>query len=117
MPNTPDHRYNAATIGTGTSVSGAVDVHGTNLVGIIAPAGWDAAALTMQVSVDGSTWFDLFDTSGAEVSIVVTAGKFIGIPATALSGLDFVRLRSGTTAAAVNQTADRAFTLVSKRYL
>ncbi|CAB4126748.1 hypothetical protein UFOVP78_14 [uncultured Caudovirales phage] len=117
MPNTPDHRYNACTILSGASIlTDGIDIHGTNLVGIIAPAAWTAAALTFQVSADNVAFYDLYDTAGAEVSIVVTAGKYLALPAAALSGLDYIKLRSGTAGAPVNQAADRAFTLISKRY-
>lgn len=105
------------TIANGASLSGAaVFVNGvTSLVGIVIPAAWTAAALTFQASADGTTYGDLYNTAGTEVTIpssAVAASRYIALDPSDFAGIAYLKVRSGTSAAAVNQTADRTLTLV-----
>ncbi len=63
------------TIVSGQAVSGDVDLASGTLVGIVMPEAWTAAGLTFQVSVDGSTWSELFDAAGNAISYTVAAGR------------------------------------------
>jgi hypothetical protein len=103
------------TIANGTSLSAAVPIGDHVPVGIAMPSGWDAAGLTFQVSCDGgTTWNELYDSGGNETTLTVAAGRYIPLDPTTWVGINHIKLRSGTSGVAVNQTADRALTLVSR---
>lgn len=105
-------RQLAVTITSGTSLSPGVALGADRLHGIAMPAGWDAAAMTFQASIDGgATWLEL-QSSSAVVSYTVAAGQYIAVDPTLWRKINMVKLRSGTSGAAVNQTADRAITLI-----
>lgn len=107
----------AVTISNGTSLSAATPIGITVPIGIVMPAAWDAAGLTFQVSADGgSTWNELYDSSGNETTLTVAAGRYIPFDPNFWIGINHIKIRSGTVAAAVNQTADRVLTLVSRIY-
>jgi hypothetical protein len=103
-----------ATIANGTSLSPAVGIQDKRIAAIITPAAWTAANLTFQGSHDGTLFNDIFDEAGAELSVTATAAKYIGIDASAmeLSGMAFIKVRSGTTGTPVNQGAARDIILV-----
>lgn len=107
-----------ATIALGASESDVIDLEGYQLAEFHMPTAWDAAAITFLTAptVDG-TYQPLYDDSGVEVSIVVAAAKNTAIvsAALALAGARFIKLRSGTLAAPVVQTAARTITLSLKR--
>jgi len=104
------------TIPSGQSLSPAVDLGNASIVEVGMPAAWDAAQLTFQVSADGVTWLNFYKNDGStEYSVTVTAG--IAEPPPSLqdfAGWRYWKLRSGTHSAAVNQTADRTFTLMTR---
>ena len=101
------------TVGAGTSLSAAVPTGTKTVCGMAIPAIWSAAALTFQVSVDGgSTWLDLYDVTGSEVSVTAAAGQYHAIDPVVFAAINHVKVRSGTSGAPVVQTADRTITLV-----
>lgn len=105
------------TIANGASLSGEVDLEGFALVGIIMPAAWTAAVLTFAAaSGSGGTFNPVYDDAGVEVSAQAAAARSIGVDsaAVALASFRFLKVRSGTSGAAVNQDADRTITLVLK---
>lgn len=105
------------TIANGASLSGELNVAGREIVGIQMPAGWTAAALSLQALVDGSVPAALVfgavaDAAGAEISwAAAAAGRYL-VPSARLVGLGRVKLQSGTTAAAVAQGAQRVIGIV-----
>lgn len=102
-----------ATIANAASLSAAVYISRANLVGIIMPAAWTAAALTFQASIDGDTYFDLYDQAGNEVNIPTAASRFVGgLDALNFGCFNYLKVRSGTTGVPVNQGASRDLTLV-----
>lgn len=100
------------TISSGQSLSPTVALGSKLLVGIAMPAGWDAAAMTFQVSIDGTNFIELA-SSAAVASYTVAANQYIGVDPAIWRGVVFVKLRSGTSGAPVNQTADRVITLIT----
>jgi len=108
------------TIASGASLSGAVNLGDKVLCAIILSAAWTAAALSFQASEDnGVTWKDMFDDGGQEVTIPTAgavAGQRISIDPAMFGGVDMIKVRSGLTAAAVNQAADRILTVVSRKF-
>lgn len=103
-----------ATIASGQSLSPGVNLDGLHLCGIRMPAGWDAAGISLQVSYDGQVWRDLYDVSGA-VAIPAGANQHIALELARFVGIGgWIKVRSGTAGAPVNQTADRAVELVTR---
>ena len=100
-----------ATIENGGSLSGAVDLGGRKLVAIVMPAAWDAAGLTFQASPDGVTYFNVYD-GATERGLTVAASYYSALAIGDWVGFRFIKIRSGTAASAVNQTAARTLTLV-----
>lgn len=104
-----------ATIASGASLSGAIDLGTTQaanrIVGIFMPGAWTAAAMTFQASnaFDG-TFQDVYDDGGTELSLTVAASRSIGLrndQSSILGRWRFIRVRSGTAASPVNQGAAR----------
>lgn len=101
------------TIANGTSLSGAVPLGGRQIVGISMPAAWTAAGITLQGSADGgATYQDVYDAAGTEYAITAAAARHIVLDPNELRGLTHVKVRSGTSAAPVNQLAERTVRLL-----
>lgn len=102
------------TIANGTSLSAGVPLGDWTMCGIAMPAAWDAASLTFQVSVDGgTTWLEMQDGASA-YSLTVAAGQYIAFEPFKWLGANHIKVRSGTSGVAVNQTADRVLTLITR---
>lgn len=102
-----------ATIANGASLSGEVNLEHGDLFALIMPAAWTAAVLTFSGSYDGTTFYNLYDETGTEISFTVDASRYVLISAPAkFMGLKRLKVRSGTAGAAVNQAAERAITLL-----
>lgn len=105
-------------IASGESLSGVVDLAGYTLVRIDMPAAWTAANLTMQTCATSAeaTCRDLYDEFGNEVEIVAAQGRAIRTSPGDYTLARYWRFRSGTSAAAVAQAADRSLILVMKAF-
>lgn len=112
-------------IASGTSLSAEVTVGAKRIVGILMPAGWDAASITFAaltrqtaVAVPVKTFGKVQDAGGTEVAITSPAlDTYVAIaPTVALLGLGTIKVRSGTAATPVNQTADRILFLAVTDY-
>ncbi len=112
-----------ATISSGTSLSNAIDIasvfksdaRAASLFGFVMPSGWNAAGLTILASYDNGVTFvpmkSLYD--GTEITYVVNASGYFPLPNPQIfAAVPMIKLQSGTTAAPVNQAADRAIQLV-----
>lgn len=108
------HSY-LATIAPGASLSGSVATGVDTLVGISMPATWTAATLTFQVSPDGgTTWQELYDGAGNEISITAAANQFIQMTSYLWRGMNMFKVRSGTLAVPVAQSAAAVITLIAR---
>lgn len=123
MPDLNLRSYGIATdtvtIANGAALSSALRLAGRAIVGLFMPATWTAASLTLQTSLDGTTWYDYFvridNTAVAEFKLVTpTAGSFLPFDPTDFAGVLYLRFRSGVTATPVNQGGDRTITLVMR---
>ena len=107
-----------AVISASGSLSPEVDLGQQTLVGIVMPATWTAASLTFQVSVDGgTTWVEHYSSAGTETTYTVSTGQFIAVDPTLWKGVYSVKVRSGTSASPVTQTAQATIILVTKTLL
>ena len=115
-----DRQLVSCTIPSGASLSDEVNVGSRTIVGVIMPAGWDAAGITFQALVREPSanpkvpvFGNVQDESGTEFTITTPIqDEYVAITATKLVALGRVKVRSGTAGAAVNQTANRTITLV-----
>lgn len=103
-----------ATIAAAASLSDAVDLGSNRAHALVIGGAWVAAAITFQVSLDGVTYNDLNDMAG-EVTVAsgaVAANKAIVLDASKLAPYRYLKIRSGTSAAAVAQTGGATVTVV-----
>jgi len=104
------------TIGSGQSISEALDLGDMTMIGFRMPADWTTAAINVQVSDDGTTWSPAYDEYGSIVgsiaSPVVLGGYGAGI--NAMYAWQYVRFISGTVASPVNQDAERTIKVISR---
>jgi hypothetical protein len=109
---------NPATILPGASLSGPVGLGALTLVGISMPPVWAAAALTFQVSPDGgTTWQELYDSAGNEITVTAAANQYLMLlaePSYDWRGVNMVQVRSGTLAAPVVQAAGAVINIVTR---
>lgn len=109
-PVRPVAEAEEVTIANGTSTTSDINLRGRVLTGIQMPSAWTAATITFQGSTDGVTFSDLHNSAG-EISLPGTAGVYMAAAHTDLLGINFLRIRSGTSASSVNQGAERTLTL------
>ncbi len=116
--NTSARATATATIASGASVTSAIDLSSTALTGFIMPAAWTTAALNVEVSHNNADWATsgVFDSSGLSVLSIAApvAGAAYAVNLPAMLPWRYIRLRSGTFASAVNQGADRVFTVITR---
>lgn len=99
-----------------TGLSGALDLKGMTPVAIQMPGTWVAADITFQVSLDGGvSYLDLYDEAGTEIVVKAAASRVIALNTVAKywNG-GKIKIRSGTAALAVNQTASRTLILSAR---
>jgi len=93
-------------ITAGTSLSPAIDLGGLRLFAVIMPSPWTAANVTFQMSPDGgASWANMKDQNGNELTAVAAAADCIVLDPSTFAAFQHLRVRSGTSANAVNQTA------------
>lgn len=100
------------TIAAAAALSGVIALPSEGRRAIIDVDGWNAAAMTFAVALEGGvavgSHSDLYDEGGTEVSIPsFTGARAIELPPEVLAAASVV-IRSGTTATPVNQTSARA---------
>ena len=93
------------------SNSTAAQCDGLLLSGIEFPATMTGSNVTFDFSYDGSTWVDVVETDGTEVTYVVSAGNVVRVDPSgwAFASSGFLRVTSDGT-----ETADKAIQLIFK---
>lgn len=102
-----------ASIASNASLSGAIDLAGGRLAAIKLPTGLEGTKLTFQASIDGSTFVDLYDEAGNEVTYTVGANRMVRPPVADWLGFAWLKIRTGTSASPTVQTAARSLTVVT----
>jgi hypothetical protein len=95
-----------ATIADGASLSAALSLFGNRIAGFITPAGMEGAAFTFQGSADGTTYANVKDEGGTELSVTIAASVSCSLTTAVrekLSAFSFVKVRTGTSGAPTNQ--------------
>jgi hypothetical protein len=101
------------TIANGASLSDAAHIGAATLVGIQLPT-ITTGTLSFQGSADGATYVECMDASASAVAYASSSGAiYIKAPAD-LVGVPYLKVRTGTSGAAVAQGAARTITLIVK---
>ena len=110
----PKVDYIDVTIANGASLSGAADLGTYILCGLIPDSAWDTNDITFQVSYDNSNWYDLYK-EGTEYTLSgAVAQDWQGVDVELFLAVPYVKVRSGTTGSAVNQSGDTVITLITR---
>jgi len=97
-------------IANSATTSAAVTTGGFSLVGILTPSALTGTTFTFTVSVDGTNFFPLYNSSG-QVSYTVAASRYIAINPVDFYGVQYFKIVSGSTEAAA-----RTLTLAMKGF-
>lgn len=96
------------TIDTGaTGLSSAIDLSFLTPVAIQGSTDWDTADLTFQCSYDNVTFCNMYDDSGNEYTVSVPTtdgGDWLSLDPADFVGINYIKLRSGTSGTPVQQT-------------
>jgi hypothetical protein len=109
-----------ATIANAASLSAEVDLGlGRSLVGIIVPSTWTTAVLSFAASpTSGGTFYPLYNAAGSEVvtgSIAGGTAVWVALDPADFAGVRYLKVRSGTNAAPVNQAGADTLTLITRQ--
>lgn len=109
-------------IANGQSLSAAGSLVGYDLVGILTPVAWTAAAITFAVAYDGAagaTFYGLYNVDGevtiASGSVPTAARKLFALDPQNFLFAQQIKVRSGPEASAVAQGGSRTATLLLRR--
>ena len=97
------------------SLSGVADLRAIGVpVGLQMDAAWDTNAVTFQGSYDGVVYTDL-RLSGVEVALAgVVASSMEALDPYSFMACRYLKVRSGTSGAPVNQVGDTIVTVIAK---
>ena len=85
------------TIANGGTTSTAYELGGTHLIGILMPSAFTGIKLTIEGSIDGTNFYQLYgSTSGTAKEIKVAANKFIEIESNYDNPFNYIRLVSNS---------------------
>lgn len=97
------------TINAGAVLSNVIDLGTLYIVGLVMPAEWTGAVVSVVVSQDGDNFYDLFDATGHEFLFNVTPGVAINVDPHRLLLARYLQLRSGTRKQPITQAKARTF--------
>lgn len=113
------NQYNLTSVTVAIADAASLSAEGdlganASLVGIITPAGWTTAVLSFQAALaSGGTFVDYHNSAGAEVVTgSFVASKWYALDPADFAGIRYIKVRSGTSAAAVAQAGGDTLTLV-----
>jgi hypothetical protein len=99
-------------IAAGASLSAAGLKAGWRLVGYITDAAWDTQAVSFQASRDGTNYFSVYNEAAEYTQAGVTASTYHAVNPAVFEGANYIKVRSGVAANAVNQVDATSVTLV-----
>ena len=117
----PSRRVRSAAIAANTYLTAAIDLEGEILTAVQVPAAWTAAGLTFQSSHDGETFGDVYDDDGTEISLTsaaIVTSRFVVLKESTrdlFRGIRHIKIRSGTGASPVTQSALRTLQLTTRQ--
>lgn len=117
----PSRRVRSAAIAANTYLTAAIDLEGEILTAVQIPAAWTAAGLTFQASHDGTTFGDVHDDDGTEVTLTSAAiviSRFVVLKEATkqlFAGVRHIKIRSGPAASPVTQSELRTLQLITRQ--
>lgn len=118
LSNSERFSVTTVTIADSASLSGAADLSSQSgtLVAIQTPSGWTSAVMTFQASFDGTTYGNLYNSAGAEVTTgSIAASTYVALDPADFAGVRYLKVRSGTSGTAVNQSSGDILQLVLRQ--
>lgn len=101
--------------GASGALGPAVIIGAAMLLGIQTPAAIDSAtAITFQVSYDGVTYANFYDSSGTEYTVTASTSRSILLSPQDFYGVRGIKVRLGTSGSPATVTADRTFILSTR---
>lgn len=99
-------------ISDNTTQSSAAQCDGLLLSGIVFPSTMTGTTVTFDFSFNGTTWYDVKETDGTDVSYTVSAGDVVRVDPSgwAFATPGFLRIVSGSA-----EAADRTINLIFKQ--
>lgn len=94
-----------------TGLSDAINFGGGTISSIAMSTGWTDASLTFQGSLDGTNYYDVYTSTGGEVSYSTTASRALVFDPIFWAAFSSIKVRSGTAAIPVAQAAARTLTI------
>ena len=83
------------TFSTGTTSTG-FQLQGTMPLAIVTPVGLASTTLSFQSSLDGASWFDLYNGSSL-YSLTVAASRYISLNPDVFEGIRHIRIVAGSS--------------------
>lgn len=83
------------TIASSGTTSTGLTLQGTVPLAVQTPAALTGTTFTFQASVDGSTWYDLYNGS-TSYSVTVAASRYISLNPDVFEGVKYIRIVSGS---------------------
>jgi hypothetical protein len=106
----------SATISSGESLSTVATVpDGYRAVGVALPDAWTDSSLSLQISFDNASWFEVTNGNLDPLPAELTGAKAsysVYLPVWNLFRASYLRIRSGTLLSPTTQDADRALLII-----
>lgn len=83
-------------IANGAQLSSALNCGGMSLVGIVMPAAFTGTAITFLGSADNSTFVDVYNTAGTQISATVGTSQYVALSPSDLTSIQYLKLKSGS---------------------
>lgn len=80
--------------------SGTTNDNIKTLQGFVMPAAFTGASVSFKVSLDGTNFYPLYDSTNSLVSITVAASRAYTLPADTFNGWPYMKIVSGASEAA-----------------
>lgn len=106
--------YTIATIPSGQSLSDVIVMGATRITAIVIDGTWTAGVMTFQASIDGVTFYPVYDKAGSEVTYTVASDRYVKAEPSDFLGVCFLKIRSGTFSSGSNQDQDVSIKLVGE---
>lgn len=116
IPFTYQHTVTIDTSAGG--LSAAIDLSYMTPIGIIGSTDWDTGNLTFQCSFDGTTYGNMYNDAGSEYTVTVPTtdgGDWLSLDPADFAGINFLKIRSGTSGTPVQQTNASTLYLITRR--
>ena len=94
---------------TGQTVSEAVDLLGTVLVGILTTDTLVGGSLSFESSIDGAAFFPVYNDAAIPLAISIKPDRFIALDITDFASMRFIKVVSDAT-----ETSDVTFQLLTR---